>query len=111
MDIPEGSTTVTLSKAFVVYETVDDRATRGRLVGVFPIRRDADVYAMGRGWYGGTGKVLPVDVLELGGEIFILENVKKVSQIGVDLIADHDHRVEAAKAKLTAEELELLGIK
>lgn len=61
----------------------------------FTNRTDAEAVAKGRGWYGGDGTVVPI-------EIFDSRN---------DFVADDENkRKAAALAKLTDEDRRLLGI-
>lgn len=104
-------TDLEILKVYAAYETHDERGSHGEMIGVFTSRHVADQAAEKRGWYGGKGAVVEYSALSLDdGTVLLLKSSVPVP-CGVDLITRRKEEIAAAKAKLTARELELLGIK
>jgi hypothetical protein len=95
----------------LVYETVDDRGRTGAVVGVFTHEHDAQEGAKGKGWYGGPGWIEKADGY-IVGDLVIFPKVKiHTEDLNLDLPKRAKERRNVALAKLTPEEITLLGIK
>ncbi len=69
-----GYVTARVAEVFVVYETIDDRGQRGRLVGAYAREGEATKAADGRGYYGGPGDIERRKALVTGaGEVWLLD--------------------------------------
>lgn len=97
---------------WTAHETNDERGSHGALIGVFTSKGTAERAANGRGWYGGQGSVQERKGLNTSSGVFLLDRHHTWPiALDVDLIKFKNEKIEAAKAKLSAEEKELLGIK
>jgi hypothetical protein len=97
--------------AWEVFETVDERGSRGGSAGVFSRQSEADMVAAGKGWYGGKGNVAEVVLLRV---LSTGEHFKLMARAPVDLDgrlqAERDGLRTKALEKLTPEERQALGL-
>ena len=96
-------------EVWTVYETVSEWGQQGRRVGVFTRETDAEVSAIGRGYFGGHGAIEQGLAVSLDGLVYVLKDANPVD-LDVDEIKSMEERVAQAKAKLTPEERKLLGL-
>jgi hypothetical protein len=98
---------------WAAFESDDDRGRNGPFIGVFRTKQAATMAAAGRGFYGGAGNVEQRKAVWFADdEVYLLDRVAPFAlAIGLDLIKTKQKRREQALAKLTDEEIELLGLK
>lgn len=94
----------------VAYETTSEYGHKGRRVGIFRTKTGATAAADGKGWYGGMGAVEPGSALITDEGTYLLASPHPVT-LDCDEIKAHEQAVAKAKAKLTSEDMRLLGIK
>jgi len=97
---------------WAAFKCDDDRGLNGAFIGVFRTEQAARTAATGRGFYGGPGNVEQRKAVWFADdEVYLLERVAPMAlAIGLDLIKTKQMRREQALAKLTDEEVELLGL-
>ena len=83
-------TKTTITKLHAVYTTINERGVIGELVGVCSTKKLANQAAKNKGWYGGTGEIKSVSVLQVekGGRLvhylladpkpIVIDNVERV---------------------------------
>jgi hypothetical protein len=98
-----------VSKAFTVYQTIDEYGRCGELVGLFGSKMAADVAAVGQGCWGSRGQVNEVSVIVEGQRAYLLQRPDPIT-MNIDLPKEQRRRIETARAKLSADERKLLGI-
>lgn len=87
----------------------DTDVSRGYPKWYFEKRVDAEKCAKGRGWYGGTAPISEIFIIEVNKKVYVLKDAQPIKlNEGPEII---EAKIAAAKAKLTDEELKLLGIK
>lgn len=91
--------------AFAVNSSDDE--WKSSIKGYYRQRSVAEVKAVGSGWYGSNGQVVPVDVYTDGK---ILYRVEIIGMFTDEAAGFHNNLVNSIKSKLTKAELELLGI-
>ena len=96
-----------------VHETVDEYGRNGALVGIFHHESEARAAAKGKGWYGGEGSVEQRLAIETAEGAYLLDrsSTGMPATMDTDLVKLRRDQIAAAKAKLTPEELRLLGVK
>ena len=98
-----------------VCETLNEAGVLGPVVGVYLSEGAAEIGARGQGWWGGKGAIREVKLLEMPGRTYLLDAQFPYgldpASLNTNLREERNRLVEAAKAKLTAEERKLLGIK
>lgn len=113
--LPYGALDAEIVAGWAVYETVDDRGMRGGIVAVARTKGIAQQMAKGKGWYGGDGEIEEAQVLcWRKGEVpmyFVVEAGQYVPALDTDLPKELRKRKEAALAKLTEEDIQILGLK
>lgn len=96
---------------YIVWTTEDERGTRGSVVGVYTNSADAEKAKEGKGWWGGPGDVEKADGWFVGDYV-MFPRVKVLREdIDVNLPQRTEEKRQAALAKLTEEEKQLLGVK
>lgn len=105
---------VVVQTLFVAYETTDEYGALGARIGYFHFRHEAEIAAAKQGAYGGKGKVSQIPALVLtddrGDQTFYhLANTDPVSP-GANLRKAKERLRKSALSKLTAEEVDALGI-
>lgn len=99
------------TQVYKVSTTVDEFDRTGTLIGYFGSEKGAEKAAAGRGWYGGKGKIEPMQSITVDGETYVLANY------GMPVIVDrHIEEYNAALkasglSKLSKEEKLALGLK
>lgn len=94
----------------VVYQTVDEYGRLGSISGVFRTEEDADVGAVGQGWYGSKGKVIMKHAVQDGENLYILEGFGALQFKDVTVLREQQHKEKVNKllSKLTEDEISLL---
>jgi hypothetical protein len=102
---------------FEVVETLDERGTRGNVVGYADSRESVDVFAKGKGWYGGMGAIIEATALVIDGKVYPLRQPGPVELHTLEELCPPKPKGKvdpmvrrAAIAKLTPEERESLGV-
>lgn len=97
-------------KVACVYQTLDEYGRLGSLVCVCRNSSDAEVAAKGRGWYGGSGRVVETTAIQNGDYLYPLMSDKPWQFKDVEEIRakEKEKALEKALSKLTEEEQELL---
>lgn len=95
---------------WVVYQTVDEYGRLGKLSGVFRTEQDANVGAVGEGWYGSNGKVIMKHAIEDGDYLYLMEGFGAQQFKDVTLLREKQlkNRINQVLSKLTEEEIILL---
>lgn len=102
----------TLRAAFSANATTDEWGTRGKRICICFERGEAEKAAKGQGWYGGMGAVDPEVVLADGPLFYLLKEPGPVQVLDKWVNPDEKQRKrDEALAKLTDEEIQLLGIR
>lgn len=97
---------LTKVSAWAVEASLDER--RSGIKGYYKDRNIASVDAKGAGWYGSDGEAIPVDLYEdEQGNIYTLKCEGAYKDVDRKY---KEEAMESIKAKLTTEELKLLGI-
>jgi hypothetical protein len=96
---------------WATFDTVDERGTPGKLIGLFENKNDAVLASQGQGWYGGDGRVHQQQFIRIRhtGEVFALKDPCPVRFGNTAELMEKKRK--AALAKLTPEERRLLGVK
>lgn len=97
-----------IREVFAVHSGGSD-VSNGKPTWFFEHRVDADQCAHGRGYYAGDAHVATMMAIFVDGRVFLL-----LSDVPVSLNVgptDEQARINAARAKLTADERKLLGIR
>lgn len=97
-----------IKEVYSVYTTTDEYGRRGRLVGHFSDKTEADNQAQGQGWYGGKGDVVKIYSITIDGNTFALQS-KETIKLN-EIYGDEYYKKQNALAKLTDEEKKLLGL-
>lgn len=99
---------VNIKKVYAVNQGDDDRSS-GSPCWFFEDYAAAKNTAFKRGWYGGDAPISEHNVLVVDGEAYLLARVEpvKLNESPDDILA----KKQAVMAKLTDEELKLLGIR
>jgi hypothetical protein len=96
---------------YAVYETVG-YGRRGKFLGLFDDQYNADIFANGKGWYGGKGDVQKCDAILIDGRAFPLANFS--GPYGLTLNDPEAIKVERIRRealnKLSTEERVALGL-
>jgi hypothetical protein len=109
-----------MPKIFSVYgafETINENGLIGRCRGWFTDKSEAKAKSEGKkpgkgiGWYGGNGTVARYDAIKIEDNIYIIKEIIPADQIGNDPLEIQKKMKQAALAKLTDKEKELLGIR
>lgn len=88
----------------------DDNRTGG-IVGLALTTAFAEEIAKGKGSWGGLGSITEQSAIVAdAGEVFLLER-REPYPVNVDLPKERERKRQAALAKLTEEDMKLLGIK
>ncbi len=98
--------------AFRVNISEGEQGLTGRVVGYFTDINQADMAAKGQGWYGGNGHVTPVTIIqidEFGSNFELVSDAPVLLDVNLVDLAKQKRR--EALAKLTPEEISILGIK
>ena len=90
---------------FAVYSTVDERGSRGSIVGFTLDEQAAKTLATGKGWYGGSGWIERCKFLCIDGAYFPL-----LSDGPVTIHTQGQSLRAQALTKLTPEERAELGV-
>lgn len=103
---------VEIKEVYVTYETVDEYGRRGSCRGIFSTRSRADNEAIGIGWYGGTGSVMPKNVIIVDDKAYLLESSNPVElDVSSKEAKEAKQRLKkTALSKLTVDEIKALGL-
>jgi hypothetical protein len=89
---------------------IQDSERLGKVVGYFTTGDKAKIAAKGKGAWGSEGEITPAWALPAeGGKFHILEQQEPL-ELDVDFVAFEKAARDAALAKLTPDERQLLGI-
>lgn len=96
---------------YAVYETTNEWGAHGALITVTEDKSKADAAAERRGWYNSKADIVekPAALLD-DGKVLLLHSAVSYP-LDTDLPAELKARREAALAKLSPEEIKLLGIR
>lgn len=109
-----GTFDLAMIPGWAVYETIDEYGRRGSLVGVFDSEGGGKLAAKGVGWYGSEGSIDKVKLLLVGsglGQMAIMITGPLPLPLNAKLADIQKKRRAEALAKLTPEDITLLGIK
>lgn len=109
-----GKFDLSMIPGWAVYETVDEYGRRGSLVGVYDTEDSGKLAAKGVGWYGGEGSIDKIKLMLVGsglGQIAVMINGPLPLPLNAKLADIKKKRRAEALAKLTPEDITLLGIK
>jgi len=100
-------------KVWTAHTSDDDRGRDSELIGVYPAEGLAKEAARKRGFYGSDGNVAERTAIWVNGEhLYLLDRTTPYPVgMGIDLIRAKAAKKTAALAKLTEEEINLLGLK
>ncbi|USN14176.1 hypothetical protein KABACHOK_03400 [Brevundimonas phage vB_BpoS-Kabachok] len=107
-----------LTQVYCAQKTIDERGTRGAVVGYYRSEIAAKVAAEKQGWYGGDGQVSRCWVITVAGRFYPIEQYQEKG-VPVDLLDKNiplelKRRREVAWVKVTEalspDERDLLGI-
>lgn len=99
---------------FAVYSAYgggDDRRSPDELLGWFSDKPAADIAADRQGWYGGPGLVTSNTAVRIEGKVYVLGNAGQPIDLDGTAAKTKQRLREAALSKLTAAEIEALGVK
>ena len=101
----------TIFEAYEALTIEDDRGREGHSIGIFSFQMGAETAAVGRGYFGGDGRVQAVTCIRITatGEVFQLADSKEV-ELDVDLDKETTRLRESGLAKLSREERRALGL-
>lgn len=109
-----GCDTITkIVDVFAVYQDCGSDVTtvKGKLVGIYFDKEDADEMKAGHGWHGGNGIVEEAKALKLRDGTFYLLAHPTPLRAGINMARAEREERKAALAKLTDREKALLNIK
>lgn len=109
----EGIIDGSIIDVWAAYESDDEWGKHSRFIGIFRTEQAAKDAAAKRGFWGGPGDVqLRKAVWFSDDQVYMLDHKAPFAlALGLDLIKTKEERRKAALAKLTDEEIEILGIK
>ena len=81
----------------------------GPIIGYHSKQWDAELYAKGRGWYGGNGAISKQDIITVDGKSYLLASSDPIDLDGAELKRKNEMILKAL-AKLTDEEIRILGL-
>jgi len=94
---------------YQVRTDVNETGAKVHPIGLFKNKQVADVFAIGKGWYGGNGAVFEVDVLTNDGRTGHIVKLGELLPLS-DEDAETKSLREIALGKLSAPERKLLGL-
>ena len=109
-----GCDTITkIVDVYAVYTDIGSDVTtvKGKLVGIYLDKEDADEVKAGHGWHGGSGIVEEAKALKLRNGTFYLLAHSTPLHAGINMARAEREQRKAALAKLTEHEKKLLNIK
>lgn len=92
-----------------VWSTIDEFGRHGEFIGHFSVRSAAEHSAKGRGWYAGWGNIVEGFAAEIDGKVYALASDQPI-ELNVDSAMQRRAEVDAARAKLSPRERQLLGL-
>lgn len=96
-------------EVYTIHKTVDDKGTKGALVGVARTKADAAQLAVGHGYFGGDGIVNSrYGYVTIDG-VYLLQS-RDLIQLNADLAKAQEQLRKAALARLTPEMIAALGL-
>lgn len=102
-----------IQTVWTAHTTEDEHGRNAELLGIFSTEEAAKGAASKKGWYGGDGNVEKRKGLLVGdGEALLIDRVIHYPvSLDTNLVQQRAAKLSDALAKLTAEEIDLLGIK
>lgn len=102
-----------IETVWTAHSSDDERGASAVLLGIFTDEEHAKEAAHMKGWYGGDGNVEKRKALLLSdGQALLLDRkVYYPVTLDANLPQEREVKFQAALAKLTPEEIDLLGIK
>ena len=106
--------TVNIIDVWGAYTTTNEYEALGECLGWFSIKRDAELAASKRGWYGGDGHVKHAKAISVtygpGNQyVYVLEDPHPIDLDGTRAKVRETIKVKALQ-KLTKEEIDALGL-
>jgi len=99
-----------IESVWVVYETLDEYGRLGKLVSVCRNKADAELESIGKGWYGGAGRIMAKNAIIHEDYVYVMESTTPMQFKDVEEIREKQKVENLKKAlnKLTEEELRLI---
>lgn len=98
-----------IQKIFSVHVTTNEYGKHGECLGYFEEEAAATEASKNKGWYGGDASVSEVNVVEIEGKLYILEDTKPI-ELHATEHAKLIMKRRKARAKLSDDEREALGL-
>lgn len=101
---------LTFVEVYAAYEVHDEYGRNKSLIGVCRTAEEAEVLVKGKGWWGGPGMWVKMRAIEDGLDLYLLSYREALCFQDVSELREKQRKekIDAIKAKLTKEELELL---
>lgn len=99
-----------IESVWVVYETLDEYGRLGKLVSVCRNQADAELESIGKGWYGGAGRIMAKSAIIHEDYVYVMESTTPMQFKDVEEIREKQkaENLKKALSKLTEEELRLI---
>lgn len=99
-----------IESVWVVYETLDEYGRLGKLVSVCRNKADAELESIGKGWYGGAGRIMAKNAIIHEDYVYVMESTTPMQFKDVEDIREKQkvENIKKALNKLTEEELRLI---
>jgi hypothetical protein len=90
-----------------------EMTNEGPVEGYCETEAEAEIYAVGKGWYGGKGNIVRRRAVEINGQVFVLMDPEPIelTKERAKRLVDEDKVKREALKKLAGHEIELLGLK
>jgi hypothetical protein len=98
-----------IKSVWVVYETLDEYERLGKIVSVCRNQADAELESIGKGWYGGAGRIHEKNAIIYDDWVYIIEtNPMQFKDVEDIREKQKEKNLKKALSKLTEEELRLI---